>query len=151
MTPLSDSDNSTVWETRREVLLRTGKAMPRFLQGVFPFTGRGLFEITPLDSMGGLRYTVAANHAAQLVYFRAGNASDDLLYLAVAANGTPLRYFPIGPKSDFHVPLAIVESHPAGTVLEIVFAAPTGLSGTLIVDVGLLEVDAAVLPSGMGL
>lgn len=137
------SDSPAFWETRREVLLRTGKAVPRFLQGVFPFTGRGMFEIAPLDSMNGLSYTVPPAHVAQFVYFRAGNASDDLLYLAVAADKTPLRYFPIGPKSDCHVPLAIVESHPAGTVLEIVFAAPPGLTGTLIVDVGLMEVDAA--------
>jgi hypothetical protein len=140
---MSDASSSVPFdlvasETRRERLLRTGAATPRFLRGVFPFVGRGLFELGPLDD--GLTYVVPAGRTAQLVYFRAGNHADDLLYLAVAANGVPIRYFPIGPKSDFHVPLAIVESHTPGTRLEVLFAAPRGLSGTLIVDAGILEV-----------
>jgi assimilatory nitrate reductase catalytic subunit len=125
-------------ETRRKWLLRAGTATPRFLQGVFPFVGRGLFELAPLDD--SLAYVVPDGRAGNLVYFRAGNHADDLLYLAIAANGVPIRYFPIGPKSDFHVPLAIVEPHAAGTRLEVLFAAPRGLSGTLIVDAGILEV-----------
>lgn len=125
-------------EPRRERLLRTGAASSRFLQGVFPFAGRGLFELVPLDDT--LTYVVPESKTAELVYFRAGNHSEDLLYLAVAANDTPIRYFAIGPKSDFHVPLAILEPHPAGTRLSILFAAPRGLSGTLIVDAGIVEI-----------
>lgn len=135
------SESTIAWESRHEALLRTGKASPHFLQGVYPFIGRGLFEAAPLDTAGGLHYVVPEGRVAQLIYFRAGNASDDLLYLAVAANGVPLRYFPVGPKSDFHVPLAIVESHAPGTRLTIVFAAPAGVRGTLIVDAGLIEMD----------
>jgi hypothetical protein len=31
-------------ETRLQHLVRTGRVAPRFLQGVFPFVGRGLFD-----------------------------------------------------------------------------------------------------------
>ena len=110
---------------------------PRFLQGVFPFVGKGLFDLAPLDDT--LLYTVPTGHKAQVVYFRAGNHSDDLLYLTIAADGVPIRYFAIGPKSDFHVPLVIVEEHLPGVQLSLMFAAPRGLSGTLIVDAGILE------------
>lgn len=130
----------TVVETRQERLLRTGDARPRLLQGVFPFAGRGLFEMRPLDD--SLAFTVPAGRTASFIYFRAGNHSDDLLYLAMAANSRPIRYFPIGPKSDLHVPLAIVDPHPAGTRLEIVFAAERGLTGTLIIDAGIIESPA---------
>ncbi len=130
-------DNLTT-ETRLEFLLRTGKAAPRFLQGVYPFIGRGIFELGPLND--ALTYTVPDRKSLKVVYFRAGNLSEDLLYLTISANGVPIRYFPVGPKSDFHVPLAIVEAHPAGTRLEIGFAAPRGLSGTIVVDMGLIEI-----------
>jgi assimilatory nitrate reductase catalytic subunit len=112
-------------------------ATPRFLQGAFPFAGQGLFELSPLDER--LRYTVPPKCCAKVVYFRGGNHSDDLIYLALTADGTPIRYFPAGPKGDFHVPLVIVEAHPSGVLLEILIAAPRGLSGTVIVDAGILE------------
>ena len=125
-------------ETRTEYLLRVGKATPRFLQGVYPFAGRGVFDLALLHEE--LTYVVPAGKSAQVVYFRAGNVSDDLLYLALTANDRPVRYFPVGPKSDFHVPLAIVELHPAGTRLQVGLAAPRGLTGSVIVDVGLIEI-----------
>lgn len=134
----SDYENPMPTETLQERLLRTGLATPRFLQGVFPFVGRGLFEIAPLDD--SLIYVVPENRTARFLYFRAGNHADDLCYLALCADGKPLRYFPIGPRSDFHVPLAIVETHPAGTRLEILFAAPRSLQGTFIVDAGMIEI-----------
>lgn len=126
-------------ETRLEYLVRTGKATPRFLQGVYPFAGRGVFDLGPLHD--DLAYTVPAGKTAKVVYFRAGNLSDDLIYLTLSANGAPTRYFPVGPKADFHVPLAIVEAHPAGTRLEVGLAAPRGLAGSLIVDVGIIEIE----------
>lgn len=125
-------------ETRLQQLVRTGKATPRFLQGVYPFVGRGIFDLGPLND--GLSYTVPSGKAAEVVYFRGGNLSEDLVYLTLSVNGKPARYFPVGPKADFHVPLAIVETHPAGTRLEIGLAAPRGLSGTIVVDVGIVEV-----------
>ena len=130
----------TAYETRIERLMRLGRATPRFLQGVFPFAGRGVFDLVPLND--ALAYTVPVGKTAQVLYVRAGNLSDDLLYLTLTANDTPIRYFPIGPKADFHVSLVITETHPAGTRLEIGIAAPRGLSGTVIVDVGMIESDS---------
>ncbi len=132
---------SITTETRIEYLLRTRQAMPLFLQGVYPFMGRGVFELAPLHDE--LSYTVPIGKMAQVLYFRAGNLSDDLLYLTLGANGQPVRYFPVGPKSDFHVPLVIVEDYPAGTRLEVCIAAPRGLSGSVVVDVGIIESGVA--------
>ena len=128
-------------ETRHQRLTRTGLATPRFLQGVYPFAGRGVFDLAPLND--DLCYTVPAGKTAEVIYFRAGNLSDDLLYLALSFNGRPVRYFPAGPKADFHVPLSIVETYPAGSRLEVCLAAPRGLTGTVVVDVGILEESAA--------
>jgi len=124
-------------ETRQQRLMRTGQAAPRFLQGVYPFAGRGVFGLAPLSDE--LCYQVPAGKTAEVIYFRAGNLSDDLLYLALSLNGRPVRYFPVGPKADFHVPLSIVESYPAGSRIEVCLAAPRGLTGTIVVDVGILE------------
>ena len=124
-------------ETRQQRLTRTGQATPRFLQGVFPFAGRGFFDLGPLND--ALCYQVPEGCTAEIIYFRAGNLSDDLLYLALSVNGRPVRYFPVGPKADFHVPLSIIESHPAGSRIEIGLAAPRGLTGTVVLDVGILE------------
>ena len=141
--PAADAASLTPFvasETRIQHLIRAGKATPRFLRGVFPFVGHGLFDLAPLND--DLSYTVPANKTAEVLYVRGGNHSDDLVYFALSANGSPIRYFPVGPKADFHVPLAIVEEHPAGTRLDVCLAAPRNLSGTVIVDVGIVEVGA---------
>ena len=143
--PTRSIENSSPTETLQERLLRTGAALPKFMQGVFPFVGRGLFELAPLDD--SLTYIIPAGKIGKFVYFRAGNHSEDLCYLALCADDAPIRYFPIGPRGDFHVPLAIVESHPAGTRLQIAFAAPRGLQGTLIVDAGMIETASVPDPS----
>ena len=127
-------------ETRHQQLVRTGKAKPWFLQGVYPFAGRGVFDLAPLND--ALSYTIPKGKIGEVLYFRAGNMSDDILYLALAVNGDPVRYFPIGPKGDIHVPLAIVEEYPAGTRIDVCLAAPRGLTGTVVVDVGLVEMVA---------
>lgn len=124
-------------ETRQQRLTRLGLATPRFLQGVYPFAGRGFFEVGPLNDV--LCYVVPRDAQAEVIYFRAGNLSDDLIYLALCVNSLPIRYFPVGPKADFHVPLSITETHPAGARIEVGLAAPRGLTGSVVVDVGLLE------------
>jgi assimilatory nitrate reductase catalytic subunit len=124
-------------ETRQQRLTRLGLATPRFLQGVYPFAGRGFFDVGPLND--ALSYVVPKDAKATVIYFRAGNLSDDLLYLALCVNSLPVRYFPVGPKADFHVPLSIIEDYPAGARIEIGFAAPRGLTGSVVVDVGILE------------
>ena len=125
-------------ETRREYLLRSGQSAPRFLQGVYPFAGRGIFEIVPLHDE--LTYVVPEGFGAEVAYVRAGNASEDLIYLALSVNDRPLRYFPLGPKADSHVELAIVETHPPGSRIAVCIAAPRGLSGAVVIDIGLIEI-----------
>jgi len=139
---LSSTDSQlpvVISEGRQARLIRIGSAQPRFLQGVYPFVGRGVFDLGPLND--ALGYRVPANKTAEVLYFRAGNISDDLIYLTISVDGKPVRYFPIGPKADIHVPLAIVESYAAGTRIEICLAAPRGLSGSVVVDVGMVEID----------
>ena len=54
-------------------------------------------------------------------------------------DGVPMRYFPIGAKSDVHVPLRVVEDIEGGSSVELRVSAPLGVSGTVIVDLGLVE------------
>ena len=135
--PDTTTPDTITTETRQQRLTRLGLATPRFLQGVYPFAGRGFFDVGPLND--ALCYVVPKDAKAEVIYFRAGNLSDDLLYLALCVNSLPVRYFPVGPKADFHVPLSIIETYPAGARIEIGFAAPRGLTGSVVVDVGILE------------
>jgi assimilatory nitrate reductase catalytic subunit len=114
------------------------KSTPRFLQGVFPITGEGLAKPGPIDA--ALRYTVPAGASAQALYFRGGNSTGELVYALLLRDGAPMRWFPIGAKGDVHVPLRVVEDLPGGTVVELHAAAPEGVSGDLVVDLGLVEV-----------
>jgi assimilatory nitrate reductase catalytic subunit len=114
------------------------KSTPRFLQGVYPITGEGLDKPGPVDP--ALRYTVPSGATAQALYFRGGNSTDHLVYVLLVRDGVPVRWFPIGAKGDVHVPLRVVEDLPGGTVVELQAAAPIGVSGELVVDLGLVEV-----------
>ena len=111
---------------------------PRFLQGVYSFEGKGLDRPGLVD--GTLTYVVPDGVVAQPVYFRGGNASDELICVLLMRDGQPMRYFPIGAKGDVHVPLRVVEDLPGGTVVELHAAAPDGVAGELVVDLGLVEV-----------
>jgi assimilatory nitrate reductase catalytic subunit len=110
---------------------------PKFLQGVFAFEGRGLD--TPVLVDPSMTYTVPHDREAQLVYFRAGNASSQLIYVAIMRNGAPMRYFPIGAQAGTHVALRVVEDLLADTRLELFVGAPEG-PGQLVVDLGLVEI-----------
>ncbi len=118
-----------VSETRLQFLVRSGKAQPVFLQGVYPFVGTGIVDLAALNH--DLSYEVPAGKSAEVLYIRAGNSSDELVYLALMANGKPIRYIPLGPSANQHVPLAIVESHPGGTLLEVSIGAPRGVTGVI--------------------
>ena len=110
----------------------------RFLQGIYQFTGTGIDKASPLDT--ALSYVVPDGSVAQALYFRGGNTADELIALVLMRDGVPMRYFPIGAKSDVHVPLRVVEDLEGGTVVELHLAAPDGLTGSVIVDIGLVEV-----------
>ncbi|MCV2491927.1 molybdopterin oxidoreductase family protein [Geodermatophilus sp. YIM 151500] len=114
------------------------KSTPRFLQGVFPITGEGLAKPGPLDAV--LRYSVPQGTTAQALYFRGGNSTSELVYVLLVRDGEPMRWFPIGAKADTHVPLRVVEDLPGGCVVELHAAAPEGVTGELVVDLGLVEV-----------
>ena len=111
---------------------------PRFLQGLFAFDGTGSANPSPLHE--SLTYTVPAGVTTQPLYFRGGNGTDDLVTVVLVRDGAPMRYFPIGARSATHVQLAVVEDLDDGTVLELHLAAPEGTSGTVVVDLGLVEV-----------
>ena len=111
---------------------------PRFLQGVFAFEGKGLDQPAPIGV--ALGYVVPAGVVAQAVYFRGGNSAGELVCAVLMRDGTPMRYFPIGAKADVHVPLRVVEDLDSGTAVELWLAAPAGVSGTVIIDLGLVEV-----------
>ena len=110
----------------------------RFLQGVFPVTGQGLDKLEQLDP--SLAYAVPEGHRAQVLYVRGGNSSDELVVLVLVRDGVPMRWFPIGAKGDVHVPLRVVEDLPGGSVVTLHVAAPDGVTGELVVDLGLVEV-----------
>jgi len=111
---------------------------PQFLQGVFAFEGKGLDKPALVDT--ALRYVVPAGVTTQPVYFRGGNASDELVCVVLVRDGAPMRYFPIGARGSVHIPLRVVEDLDGGTVLELYVAAPEGAAGTIVVDLGLVEV-----------
>lgn len=111
---------------------------PRFLQGAHPFEGQGLDKPAPLAP--GLSYVVPAGVTGQPVYFRGGNSSDEMICVVLVRDGVPMRWFPIGARSATHVALRVVEDLLADSRLELHVAAPEGLVGTVVVDLGLVEV-----------
>jgi hypothetical protein len=86
-------------------------------------------------------YEVPADKRAQTIYFRAGNASPEMIYLVLMNEGKPMRYFPVGAKGAIHVPLAVVEDLSPATKVEILIAAPAGLKSSVLLDVGFMEID----------
>lgn len=123
-------------------LAQTGRnphmsSRPQFLQGIYPFRGRGLDQ--PFLLHPDLAYLVPRDTEAQLVYFRGGNSSDELITLIVMRDGKPMRMFPIGARSGASMPLRIVEDLLADTQLEVHLAAPP-VDGQVVIDIGLVEV-----------
>ncbi len=108
-----------------------------FLQGVFSFAGSGLDAFHPIDPT--LSHQVPDGTICQALYLRGGNSSDELIVVALVRDGAVMRLFPIGARSDVHVPLRVVEDLDGGTVLELWIAAPSGVTGTVVVDLGLVE------------
>jgi assimilatory nitrate reductase catalytic subunit len=110
---------------------------PQFLQAVRPFSGRGLDDYQPFDPP--VLYQVPPDREAQCVYFRGGNSSDALICVVLTRDGTPMRLFPIGARGSVHVPLRITENLLTESTLELHVAAPEGLDGMVVMDLGILE------------
>lgn len=113
-------------------------SVPRFLNGAFAFTGSGYEAPAPLHA--SMSYVVPSTKRAQLIYMRAGNSSDEMIVLSMMQDGKAVRLFPLAAKGAGHVPLAVVEDLQPETRLELHVAAPAGCSGTVVVDVGLMEI-----------
>jgi hypothetical protein len=109
---------------------------PQFIHGVFSFSGAGLSSPSPL----GAGYTVPADKRSQLIYFRGGNSADAMVSVSLMKDGKPFRMFPIGAKAGIHVPLAVVEDLMPDSKLEVFIAAPSGASGEIVLDIGLIEI-----------
>lgn len=113
-------------------------SVPRFLQGFFTFDGKGFDDPFLLDSSA--RYVVPPGSVTQPVYFRGGNSTDEMITVVLMRDGVPMRYFPIAAKGATHVSLRVVEDLLADTVLELYIAAPADVSGTVVVDLGMVEI-----------
>jgi hypothetical protein len=113
-------------------------SVPHFLQGVFSFVGAGYDNPVLLNER--LVYTVPPDRRTQPIYFRGGNSSGEMIFAVMMRDGAPMRYFAIGAKGGTHVPLAVVEDLPPDTKIEIFVGAPSGASGFIMIDVGLVEI-----------
>jgi assimilatory nitrate reductase catalytic subunit len=112
-------------------------AQNRFLQGIFPFEGAGLDKPVPISPE--LSHLVPDGVISQALYFRGGNSSDEMVTVVLMRDGVPMRYFPMGAKDGVHVPLRVVEDIEGGSVVELQLVAPLGVTGTVVVDLGLVE------------
>ncbi|EFV13962.1 hypothetical protein [Segniliparus rugosus] len=111
---------------------------PKFLQGVFQFSGEGLAKPSLIDP--ALVYVVPQGTTAQPLYFRGGNSSDELVVVSLWRDGAPMRHFPMGARSGVNIPLRVVEDVDPDSTLELVVAAPSGTTGEVVVDFGLMEI-----------
>nr|WP_321984767.1 hypothetical protein [uncultured Lichenicoccus sp.] len=114
------------------------ESIPRIITGIFAFTGAGFGNPVALAGLGS--YRVPDDKRSQLVYLRAGNSANEMVTLVLLRDGKPMRLFPLGAKSGQHVPLAVVEDLFPETVLEMRVAAPEGVTGTVVLDMGLMEI-----------
>jgi len=110
----------------------------RFLQGMYSFEGQGLCKPVLIDP--ALTYTVPAGVTGQALYFRGGNSTDEMITIVLVRDGQPMRYFPVGARTGTHIPLRVVEDLISHTQIELHVAAPEGCTGTVVVDLGLVEV-----------
>ena len=116
------------------------ESTPRVILGTYAFQGTGYSRPIPLSGDAAPSYTVPADKRAQMIYLRAGNSSAEMIALTLLRDGKPMRVFPIGAKAAEHVPLAVVEDLMPDTRLEVAISAPEGASGTVVLDMGLVEI-----------
>ena len=105
---------------------------------MFAFEGRGLE--TPVSLEPKAVYQVPPDKRAQLIYCRVGNPTPEFIYLVLQRDGKPMRLFPCGGKSGIHVPLAFIDDILPDSELELVIAAPEGLTAKVMIDLGFVEI-----------
>lgn len=111
---------------------------PAFIQGLYAFEGGGL--ASPVSFHPPVTYLVPSDKRAQTIYFRAGNAAAEMIYLVLTRSGRPMRYFPVGARAAIHVPLAVLEDLSPGSAIEILIGAPQGLKSSVVLDIGFMEI-----------
>lgn len=114
------------------------ESQPKFMNGVYSFVGSGYEKLAPVSDE--LTYMVPPDRRAQLIFLRVGNSCAEMIYLVFMKDGMPMRYFPVGAKNALHVSLAVVEDIAPETKLQVFFAAPAAVPGSLVIDIGLLEI-----------
>jgi hypothetical protein len=114
------------------------ESVPKFLNGVFSFVGAGYEKPTLLSDK--LTYSVPPDKRTQLIYFRGGNSSDEMVYFVMMRDGVPMRYFAVGARAGMSIQLYVIEDLAPETKLELLFGAPAGATGHVVVDVGLVEI-----------
>jgi assimilatory nitrate reductase catalytic subunit len=97
--------------------------------------------MAPVPLAGATSYQAPDDKRAQLVYFRAGHSLDALVYVSLQRDGQVVRLFPLGARSAMHVPLAVIEDIEPGSKLTVLLGAPEGAAGTLVLDIGIVEVE----------
>ena len=107
------------------------------LQTIITVEGEGLNPSAPLN----LAYTVPQGCTPGFRYLRAGNSSEGMVNVTLLKDGKVMRYFPISAGGAMHVPLSIVDELQPGT--EITVSAAGEGAGTLILDIGVLEVNSS--------
>ena len=107
------------------------------LQKITEIEGKGLDSPEDLN----LTYTVPQGCTAGVQYVRAGSTAPGMANITLLQNGKVMRYVPVAAGSATHVPLAIVDELRPGTEVSIAVAAEE--PGTLILDVGILEVNTS--------
>jgi hypothetical protein len=63
-----------------------------------------------------------------------------MIYVSLTVAGKPVRLFPVGAKGAAHVPLAVVEDLQPDSRVELLLAAPPGCAGTVVIDLGMIEI-----------
>ena len=114
------------------------ESTPKFLNGVFSFVGAGYEK--PMLLSDKLTYSVPPDKRTQLIYYRGGNSSDEMVYLVMMRDGVPMRYFAVGARSGMSISLNVIEDLCPETKLELLFGAPAGATGYVVIDVGLVEI-----------
>ena len=110
----------------------------KFIQGVFTYQGSGLTKPVALEPKAD--YVVPSGKRAHLVYCRVGNPTSELICLILKRDGKLTRYFPVGAKAGAQMPHALVDDLLAKSEIEVVIAAPAGLAGEVVIDMGFVEI-----------
>ena len=111
---------------------------PAFIQGLYSFEGRGLAN--PISFEPPVTYVVPFDKRAQTIYFRAGNPAAEMIYMVLTRGSKPMRYFPVGAKGAVHIPLAVLEDIAPQSKVEVLIAAPEGMKGSILLDIGFMEI-----------